>query len=174
LLGNLLTAIFYILPAYIANASPVVGVKLIGRGTPIDRGLLAWDGRRLLGDGKTFEGLLFGLTCGTITGLIIISQNNLGAHRSPLEPFLLSVGTMIGDILGSFIKRRLGLERGAPAPILDQIGFAVCALLLGFTFYGPPDWFSFDVLLVLLLITGVLHLATNFVAYLLRLKDRPY
>jgi len=174
LLRDLLTAIFYILPAYIANASPVIGVKLIGRKTPIDRGALAWDGRRLLGDGKTLEGLIFGLFSGTLAGAIIMSLNNLGAYRSPLEPFLLSVGAMIGDILGSFLKRRFGLERGAPAPVLDQIGFVVCALFLGYLFYGPPKWFSGNILLALLFITGVLHLATNSAAYILGLKDRPY
>lgn len=174
MLDELITPLFYIVPAYIANASPVVGVRLIGKRTPIDRGALAWDGRRLFGDGKTFEGLIIGIICGTLAGLIIFSLNNLGAHRSPLEPFLLSIGAMIGDIFGSFLKRRLGLESGAPAPILDQIGFALFALLMGFLSYGPPKWFSIKNLLMLLLITGILHLATNSVAYILRLKDRPY
>ncbi|MDW8022000.1 MAG: CDP-2,3-bis-(O-geranylgeranyl)-sn-glycerol synthase [Nitrososphaerota archaeon] len=174
MLGDLITSLLYILPAYIANASPVLGPRLFGRRTPIDRGILVWDGRRLFGDGKTFEGLITGILFGTIVGLILFSLNNPGAYRSPFEPLLLSIGTMIGDIFGSFLKRRLGLESGASAPILDQTGFAVFALFLGLLFYGPPSWFNVENLLLLLLITGILHLATNSAAYVLGLKDRPY
>lgn len=172
--NDLIISLFYILPAYVANASPVVGVKLIGKRTPIDRGATAWDGRRLLGDGKTFEGLVIGISCGTIIGLILFSLGNPGAHRSPAEPFILSTGTMIGDIFGSFLKRRIGLKHGAPAPILDQLGFVIFALLLGFSFYGLPSWFSVKILILLLLITGFLHFTTNLLAYFLGLKDRPY
>lgn len=174
MLGDLATSLLYILPAYVSNASPVLGIKLIRKRTPIDRGALAWDGRRLFGDGKTFEGLIMGILCGTLVGLILFSLKNPGAYRSPLEPLLLSIGTMIGDIFGSFLKRRLGLERGAPAPILDQIGFAIFALLLSFLVYGPPKWFNIENILLLLFITGILHLSTNSVAYVLGLKDRPY
>ena len=49
-------AFWFILPAYVANAS----AKLIGGGIPVDFGKTWKDGKRILGDGKTWRGLLFG------------------------------------------------------------------------------------------------------------------
>jgi len=167
-------AILYILPAYVANGSPVVVVRVMGRATPMDLGARAWDGRRILGDGKTFEGFFSGLLLGWLTGLILHALVHPPLYRSPLEPLALSLGAMIGDILGSFIKRRLGLRRGAPAPVMDQIGFAASAILLSTSIYGVPGWFSIPMLILLLLVTGCLHLATNRLAYLLKLKSEPY
>jgi len=164
----------YILPAYVANGSPVVVVKLIGRATPIDLGAKAWDGRRVLGNGKTFEGLLSGLTLGSLIGVILLALGNPAHYRSPFEPLVISFGAMAGDILGSFIKRRLGLKRGAPAPVMDQLGFVVCALIASILIYGIPEWFNPPVITLLLIITGCLHLGTNYLAYLLGLKSEPY
>ena len=173
MLGNLLTAIAYALPAYVANGSPVVGVKIIGTTTPIDFGAKAWDGRRVLGDGKTFEGLLFGMTLGTLTGFLMMISVS-GLYRSIFEPFFLSLGAMMGDIFGSFIKRRLGLKRGEPAPPMDQLGFMVFAVLLGFLIYGVPDWADLVNIALLLAVTACLHLGTNYLAYLAGLKSEPY
>lgn len=173
-LQSLAAAVLYILPAYVANGSPVVGVKLIGRKTPIDRGARAWDGRRVLGDGKTFEGLIIGLTMGTLTGIVISLIISPSLYRSFIEPFLLSLGAMLGDILGSFIKRRLGLQRGQPAPPMDQLGFAVFALLLAFSLYGVPAWADLLTIIALLTVTAFLHVGTNFLAYLVGLKPEPY
>ena len=44
--------------------------------------------------------------------------------------FLLGFGALLGDALGSFLKRRLGIGRGKPAPILDQLDFIIVALIL--------------------------------------------
>ncbi|MCD6341519.1 MAG: CDP-2,3-bis-(O-geranylgeranyl)-sn-glycerol synthase [Thaumarchaeota archaeon] len=174
MLENLITAVLYILPAYVANASPVIGVKFVGKATPIDGGAKAWDGRRVLGDGKTIEGFLIGIISGTLVGLLLITLNNLGSHRSLLEPLILSIGAMLGDISGSFIKRRMGLKRGQPAPPLDQLGFVVCAMALCFVIYGAPQWLNPSVLTLLLVITFCLHLCTNYISFLLGLKSEPY
>ena len=173
MLEKLAQILLFILPAYCANGAPVVGVRLIGRSTPLDRGAKAWDGRRILGDGKTLEGLLIGVATGTIAGLIIHSFIP-GIYRSPLEPFMLSVGAMAGDIFGSFIKRRLGLERGRPAPGLDQLGFLAFALLFSIFTFGPPRWLDALTLILLVAVTAILHIGTNYLAYLLKLKAEPY
>mgnify|MGYP000052909233 CR=1 FL=1 len=174
MLANVVKSILYVLPAYVANGSPVVGVRLLGRRTPIDLGARAWDGRRVLGDGKTIEGLIIGVSLGTLTGLILYLCGNPGGHRAALEPLLLALGAMLGDILGSFVKRRIGLRRGQPAPCLDQLGFLVAALALSSLVYGLPSWMDSSTLLLLLVVTGLLHLGTNYLAYLLGLKREPY
>ena len=173
MLEKLAQSLIFILPAYCANGTPVVGVKLIGHSTPLDRGARAWDGRRILGDGKTLEGLLIGVATGTLAGLIIHVLIP-GLYRSPLEPFILSVGAMSGDMLGSFIKRRLGLKRGRPAPGLDQLGFFIFALLFSALAFGPPRWLDALTLILLATVTAILHLGTNYLAYVLGLKAEPW
>ena len=174
MLESLVKSILYVLPAYVANGSPVVGVRIIGRRTPLDRGAKAWDGRRVLGDGKTVEGLIIGITIGTLAGLILYLCGNVGSYRAVLEPSLLASGAMLGDLVGSFIKRRIGLRRGQPAPGLDQLGFLVAALALSSIAYGFPSWMDALTLMLLLAVTALLHLGTNYLAYLLGLKAEPY
>lgn len=173
MLENLLQALIFVLPAYVANGAPVIGVKLIGRATPIDRGVKAWDGRRLLGEGKTVEGFIVGVSSGAAAGLLILfcfSQS----YRGILEPLILSVGAILGDIFGSFLKRRFGLRRGQPAPGLDQLGFICFALAFSITVYGVPAWLDVATLIILLLVTAFLHVGMNYLAYLLGLKREPY
>ncbi|MEM4865043.1 MAG: CDP-archaeol synthase, partial [Acidilobaceae archaeon] len=62
-----LQAFLFILPAMFANAIPVVF-----KGTrPIDGGRLFLDGRRILGDGKTWEGLMSGISAGSLVGGVL-------------------------------------------------------------------------------------------------------
>lgn len=159
------SAIWFILPAYFANAAPVV----LGGGPPLDMGKKFLDGRRILGDGKTARGFVGGLIVGTIVGLL------QGVARAPLREylllgFLLALGALLGDLASSFVKRRLGIERGGAAPGLDQLSFVVAALILASPVKVPP-W---QVIAVILIITPPIHLATNFISYKLGLKGRPY
>ena len=159
------SALWFILPAYFANAAPVV----LGGGTPIDGGRNFTGGRRIFGDGKTVRGFVAGLVAGTIVGAL------QGIARGPLSHylalgFLLALGALLGDLLGSFIKRRMGIERGGAALGLDQLGFVVIALLLA----SPITLPGWQVIVTLLIITPPIHLATNFIGHKLKLKARPY
>jgi CDP-2,3-bis-(O-geranylgeranyl)-sn-glycerol synthase len=159
------SAIWFILPAYFANAAPVV----LGGGPPLDMGKKFSDGRRILGDGKTARGFMGGLIVGTIIGLLQgIAEAPLGEHL--LLGFLLALGALLGDLASSFIKRRLSIERGGAAPGLDQLGFVVFALILA----SPVNVITWQEIAVLLIITPPIHLATNFIGYKLGLKSRPY
>ena len=113
----IIQALWIIIPAYIANASAL----LVGGGTPIDFGKKWKDGRRILGDGKTWSGLFvgafFGITSGFGITIVAIYANNsnefafLGLNdfgRFPLMiPIVSSIcfGALIGDIIESFFKR---------------------------------------------------------------------
>ncbi len=173
LLEELIGALIYVLPAYVANGAPVVLVRAIGRARPLDLGRTFLDGRRILGDGKTFEGLVGGLLSGTLTGLVV-SLLLPGTFRSPLEPLTLTSGAMLGDVLGSFAKRRIGIARGGPLPVVDQVGFLAIALLLTWSLFGPKEWSDAVTTSLLFLVTALLHLGTNAGAYLLGLKERWY
>jgi len=146
-----------IFPAFVANSVPV-----LARGKrPVDFGRNLWDGNRILGDGKTFEGLAVGLIAGTAVGAVA---------GYPLQSFLLALGALVGDMTGAFIKRRLGIARGKPAPVLDQIDFVVGAL----AFVYPAFPFALEQAVFLVVVTPPIHLVANIGAYLLKLKPHPW
>ena len=63
---HLIAAFWFIIPAYIANASAP-----LARGKrPIDRRKYLGKAR-ILGDGKTIEGFLLGVSLGTVAGYIL-------------------------------------------------------------------------------------------------------
>ncbi len=168
-IGGIVETLIYIAPAMAANGAPVVGSRILyGPGHPIDMGLTLPDGRRLLGDGKTFEGFIFGMTIGVAAGLLLLAL----LDKPPITASILSsAGALAGDIIGSFIKRRMGLERGVQAPLLDQLDFYIGALatlwLAGYRF-DPAS------IIIVALVILVLHVATNRLAYLLGLKSVPW
>lgn len=162
LLGS---AIWFILPAYVANGAPVV----FGGGRPIDGGRKFTDGRPIFGPGKTVRGFAAGLVAGSAFGLIqgiIVGQ----IYTLAVAGILFSVGALVGDLLGSFIKRRLNISRGAAAPGLDQLGFLIIAM----AFASPVVLPTVEIFITLLIITPAIHLATNYGGYKLGFKDRPY
>ncbi|HFC49463.1 MAG TPA: CDP-2,3-bis-(O-geranylgeranyl)-sn-glycerol synthase [Thermofilum sp.] len=163
-LDLLVRLIIFYLPAYVANGSPVLFSKIYGSGHPIDMGIVFPDGRRLLGDGKTFEGFFTGTLTGSLVGLIL---TQMGLH-SMSSSITLSLGAMIGDSFGSFIKRRLGFKRGEWAPLLDELPFILIALGLHQVFVCalPLEYW-----IVALLLTPVLHKATNIFAEYIGLRS---
>lgn len=174
-----LFSVWLMLPAYLPNNVAV----LVGGGRPIDGGH-EWAGRRILGDGKTWRGTLVGTVVGILAATVLNAANHdissLLGVTFPMFPLLvfvsLPLGAMLGDIAASFIKRRTGRERGASFPVVDQLDFVIGALVL--TFLVSPVWFlstfSIAVLVVIIVITPVLHRATNIIGYLLGVKQEPY
>ncbi|WP_010479275.1 CDP-2,3-bis-(O-geranylgeranyl)-sn-glycerol synthase [Thermococcus zilligii] len=168
-LSSLLWAFWYILPAYFANASPVV----LGGGGPMDGGKTWRDGRRIFGDGKTWRGFFGGVATGTLIGAIqyFITPGFYGSFKTALLlAFLLSFGALIGDLVGSFIKRRLDLPRGYPAIGLDQLGFLISALAFAY----PVKTISSGQMLALLILTPFIHWSANYFAYRMGWKSVPW
>jgi CDP-2,3-bis-(O-geranylgeranyl)-sn-glycerol synthase len=179
LFGVVATALWAMLPAYVPNNAAV----LFGGGPPIDGGR-TMGGRRLLGDGKTWQGTAAGWATGAgLAAVLNVVHADVSAALGvslptfPLAALLaLPLGAMLGDIGASFLKRRTGRERGAPFPGVDQLDFVVGALLLGFV--AAPAWFAetftLPVLAVVVVATPLLHIGTNALAYVAGLKDEPW
>lgn len=163
-------ALYLILPAYCANAAPVI----FGGGTPIDFGKTFLDGKPIFGSHKTIRGFLAGLIVGTLVGFVlqIVSplQSVLFQYDASLG-FVLSLGALVGDLFDSFIKRRLGFPPGSSFPIADQLDFVVGALLFSLMVSPLPP---IHIILIVLIITPPIHLATNFLAFLLGVKRTPW
>ena len=172
-------AIWAMLPAYVPNNVAV----LAGGGRPIDGGR-SWGEKRILGDGKTWRGTAFGTAAGIALALLLnrlhpMASETIGA-AFPTFPVVAAVslafGAMLGDILASVLKRRTGRERGAAFPGVDQLDFVVVSLLL--TAVVATDWFlatfTLPVLVAVLVLTPLLHVSTNMIAYALGLKNEPW
>ncbi len=169
LLSSLLWAFWYVLPAYFANASPV----LVGGGRPIDGGRTWRDGRRVFGDGKTWRGFIGGVSIGTLVGVLqyYATPGFYGdLETAVLLAFLLSFGALLGDLVGSFFKRRANLPRGAPAIGLDQLGFLIAALALAY----PVKTLSSGQIIFLLVVSPFVHWGANYFAYRMGWKSVPW
>jgi CDP-2,3-bis-(O-geranylgeranyl)-sn-glycerol synthase len=183
----MLAGLWLFLPAMLPNSAAVV----FGGGKPVDFGR-SWKGKRILGDGKTWRGFFGGGFAGVVLGLILMGIAYLfskeamwgyGGLWSGLGIIIcLSFGSLIGDMAGSFIKRRLGIERGKKAPVLDQFDFLIFAFLLTALFYPYwvyntyitlEEWHIFA-LIFLLIITLLLHRAMNIIGYKAGLKKEPW
>ncbi len=170
----MLQAVWLMIPAYIANPMAVV----LGGGTPIDLGKNWSDGRRILGDGKTIRGLAGGTLCGILAGLLQIQLSSGDMFEVPTltTVMTLSFGALLGDIVKSFFKRRIGFARGAKLPLIDQLDFVVGAWILTYIF--EPEWFArnftIQILITILILTPVLHRLTNIIGYHIKLKKEPW
>lgn len=170
IINEVFNALYYILPAYCANASPVI----FGGGKPIDHGRKFIDGKPVFGPHKTYRGLASGLLIGTIIGWMQeFLAPSIGLPRgSTCLGFMLSAGALLGDLVGSFLKRRLNLKPGSPLPVIDQVGFVLMALFFGLIF-DPASLPLLKAALIIAL-TIPIHLLTNLIAYLLHLKETPW
>jgi CDP-2,3-bis-(O-geranylgeranyl)-sn-glycerol synthase len=172
-------ALWAMLPAYVPNNAAV----LAGGGRPIDAGR-ELGGSRLLGDGKTWRGTAVGTAVGVGLALLlnvvtpsVEAALGVALPTFPLQAaFGLALGAMLGDIAASFIKRRSGRERGASFPGLDQLDFVVGALLLALLL--APAWtletFTLPRVAVVMVVTPLLHVVTNVIAYAIGVKNEPW
>jgi len=138
-----LMALWLYLPGFLANTFAMMWGKWLpktGYGPwPIDGGRNMKDGNRILGDGKTWNGLIGGsLTSGLLCVLIVSMMgdaptadnidSNIFAHpMTGYEGSWFDIGSMqisafilgtflgfaclLGDSAGSFVKRRRGMRR---------------------------------------------------------------
>ncbi|MCL5678287.1 MAG: CDP-2,3-bis-(O-geranylgeranyl)-sn-glycerol synthase [Candidatus Thermoplasmatota archaeon] len=185
LLSSIADAVWFFLPAMLPNT----GAAIFGGGKPIDMGRM-WRGNRLLGDGKTWRGLFTGILSGVLLGYLesligVFIGGPVSAVYSispDILPVLLSLsaGSMLGDICGAFVKRRMGLEKGASVPILDQYDFAAGAFLLallvstGSVMRFLIDGYALAGFAVALIIIYPLHRIINYIGYRRGLKSVPW
>ena len=107
----------------LANGSPIIAKWIVDDrfALPLDGHLKFIDGRPLFGASKTIRGILVSLF--------------VTAACAPLLGFTFAIGlfvasmAMAGDLLSSFLKRRLGLSSGGRATGLDQIPESLLPLL---------------------------------------------
>ncbi len=175
------TILYFLLPAYLSNS----GGLIFGGKTPIDMGKTDKKGMRWIGNGVTWKGFIGGTFLGTFIGAVegyfgpmiytyyhsyLYTPIVRNIPEGILVGFLLSFGALIGDAIGSFIKRRIGIERGEKAPLLDQLDFLIVAIL----FASVIIHFDLYFIVVAIILTLIIHLLANTIAYLIGIKDVWY
>jgi len=118
----------------IANGAPVVARMVLHDRLvrPVDGGFNFVDGRRLLGPRKTVLGLLSAALATMLVALIL--------NVSWQSGLLVAAGAMAGDMLSSFIKRRVGVAPHGVVLGLDQLPEALVPLLLVKTQFALGGW----------------------------------
>jgi len=180
----LLQSFWFFLPAFVANPS----AALFGGGRPIDGMRVLSDGNRLFGDGKTWRGFGGGVFGGAVLGLIqwgvsfaVDPDLSFGPFPAGLVPIVvLPTGALLGDLLGSYLKRRAGKPKGAKTHGLDWYDFYLGAFLLLILTDYPFFLDHFVIgeaiygLAFVTVITPVLHRVVNILGFRLGKKDVPW
>jgi len=148
----------------LANGSPVIAKRIFGENyaVPIDGNARFVDGRALLGPSKTIRGVVVSLLV-TALGAILLGLQ--------LWPGLLVASTaMAGDLLSSFLKRRLHLAPSSKATGLDQIPESLFPLLACRSVLSLT---ALDIAVgCAIFFVGEILLSRLF--FWLRLRERPY
>jgi hypothetical protein len=148
----------------VANGAPILARQLFGErfDLPLDGGYRFIDGQPLLGPAKSWRGVMAALLAATLCALLLDLMWWLGA--------LFALLTMLGDLLASFIKRRLAIAPQGRAVGLDQIPEALLPLWL------LRDSLALDggqVLLTVLLFM-LLEMVLSPLLYRWHIRLRPY
>ena len=148
----------------LANGAPIIARHLFGDCCtwPIDGGIKLSGGSPLLGPSKTLRGLLAAVLLSAAVAPLLGITWLWGAAIGGLA--------MLGDLIGSFIKRRLGFAPSSQAVGLDQIPESLVPLLVITPYFDLTPWSIFIILLAFSVVVPLL----SRLFFLLGIRRRPY
>jgi CDP-2,3-bis-(O-geranylgeranyl)-sn-glycerol synthase len=117
--------LWFMLPAYIGNITPLFVKKIPWLSGPIDFHL-TFNNERVFGDHKTWRGLISGVFVGTIVAIV--------QGRPFYQGTILALGNFIGDLLGAFMKRQMNIPPGGKNVYIDALPSPIVALLAAYLF----------------------------------------
>ena len=148
----------------IANGTPVVAAAACGAwcAWPLDGGRVLADGCRLLGEAKTWRGVALAPLAAGLGAVLLGWPAMVG--------IIIGIAAMLGDLLSSFVKRRLGVPTSGMALGLDQIPEALLPLVV------VADQFALSWPAIVATVAGfiVLELSLSPILYWLGVRNRPY
>lgn len=184
MIDAVLFALWFFLPAGLSNGFAVVAAKLPFLrhwNTPVDGGR-SWRGARILGDHKTWRGLVVGTLIGALTawlqGMAYQEYAWVQAFCEPLDYTtvntvllggLLGFGALLGDMIKSFAKRRVGVPSGKSWFPFDQIDYIAGGLLCS----AIVVQLNLGVYLWIISIWFGMHLLFSYLGYIAHFKDDP-
>ena len=148
----------------IANGAPIlIRVLLRDRfNRAVDFGQKMPDGRHVFGSSKTWRGIFAAVIS---TGLAA----PLLGH--PVEGGLLvALYAVTGDLVSSFIKRRLAMPPSSMAPLLDQVPESLLPAIMLRQHFG----LDYVGVILLVLIFIIIELLLSHILYKWGIRKRPY
>ena len=149
---------------FVANGAPVIAKDLLADRfrAPLDGGLRLSDGEPILGHSKTIRGVFFSLLFSSLAASLIGVGWTIG--------IVIGGGAMFGDLVSSFLKRRMKMPASSRAIGLDQLPEAVFPLLICMQFL-PVTLVDVTIITVAFVVAE-----TQFskLLYRLHIRDRPY
>lgn len=178
MLNFILTCLYLMLPAFLANMMPVMmknHLKWLAK--PIDFNIQL-NNQPLFGSHKTFRGFVVGIAAALVVAYLqkvfysyptlqSISYLNYNEVNIWLVGFLLGFGALFGDLVKSFVKRRLNKPSGSMFFPWDQLDSWIGAML----FISLIKSLTLPMILFYILVIPLFHLATNYMGYKLKLKE---
>lgn len=148
----------------VANGAPIVATRLLGRrlSRPVDGGAMFRDGQPLFGRSKTVRGLVASVAATALAARILGLSATSGA--------IIAALAMAGDLLSSFLKRRITLAPSARAIGLDYFPESFLPALYVATIM-PLTFVETATLLALFFVGGLL---LSRVLYALKIREQPY
>ena len=174
----LLKCFYFMLPAYFANMAPVMAKKIRLFAFPIDFSRTI-NNKPVFGKNKTFRGFVFGTIFAIIIAYLQFSLYNIDFFRNIsffsyqnwlLFGILMGFGALAGDLIKSFFKRRLGIKPGENFIPFDQTDFVVGALVL----IMPIFSLTLKIFIVSLLLSFILHIIINHLAFYLKIRNEKW
>ena len=148
----------------VANGAPVL-LRFFLRDrldTPIDFGAELPDGRRLFGGSKTWRGVAGALLATVAIAVLLGYSAWIGGT--------VAVFAILGDLISSFIKRRLGMRPSSMAPLLDQAPESLLPALVSMHDFALDDIH----VIALVVVFVVVELLLSLLLYRLGVRSRPY
>ncbi|MBD3208745.1 MAG: CDP-archaeol synthase [Candidatus Nealsonbacteria bacterium] len=181
----ILSCLYFFLPAYFTNMTPPLAKKL-GILKFLDKPVdfkMKFKGKRVFGSHKTWRGILAGLILGTTVAFIQsllytfpsiqdISFFNYQQINVLFFGLLMSGGALVGDLMNSFLKRRVGIKPGGKFLPLDQTNYVIGAGLF-LTLFGEID-ISILVWVTLFTLTFFIHIIFNRLGYHLNIHQAKW
>lgn len=148
----------------VANGAPIVLNKVLGNrlGWPVDGHVVLADQLPLFGPSKTWRGIVAAILLSGIAAALMELTFHLG--------LLFGACAMAGDLVSSFIKRRLNIPPSGMALGLDQIPEALFPLL----FIRDPLMLTMEHIALLTGLFLVLELIVSRILFELRIRQQPY
>lgn len=179
---TILFALWFFLPAGLANMAPVIANKIPGYNkwnTPLDFGL-KFRGKRIFGENKRWRGLVFGVVVAIATVAAQVwaynntdwattVANNISYFNMSAVALgsLFAIGALGGDAIESFFKRQLNKKPGQTWFPFDQLDYIIGGLI--------ASWFvvqlSLEEYLAVIVVWFCMHLIATYIGYILGLRD---
>ena len=148
----------------LANGTPVIARKLLGSklAYPLDFGKNFFDDFPLFGASKTFRGV--------ISSVLVTSGGAALIGYSFQAGALFAVASLAGDLISSFIKRRLGLPPSSRKPGLDQLPESILPLL----FFWQTFDLNLSITATVLIVFFAGEIILSRILFRLNIREHPY